>query len=144
MQSYLVKSQRVEEKFNSSLSNHVVGVHKSDTLDVLEEISDLGVIHSLSLILSFQQIPTWLHAPIFRILKKDKIVLLPSWWSKILDLIWTYLDLIRSYLDMIWYNFVQVLSFNRFQSCLQLLSPFLVWKIKYHKSSSNLLLGIWC
>ena len=40
MQSFLVKSQKYEDKFNSSLSNHVVGVQKSDTLDVLEEISD--------------------------------------------------------------------------------------------------------
>ena len=35
-----MKAQRDEEKINFSLSKHVVGVQKSDTLDVLEEISD--------------------------------------------------------------------------------------------------------
>ena len=35
-----MKSQGDEEKFDSSLSNHDVGVHKSDVLYVLEEISD--------------------------------------------------------------------------------------------------------
>ena len=34
-----MKAQGVEDKFDSSLSNNVVGVHKSDTLYVLEEIS---------------------------------------------------------------------------------------------------------
>ena len=40
VQSLLVKAQGGEEKFDSSLSNHVVSVHKSDTLGVLEEIWD--------------------------------------------------------------------------------------------------------
>ena len=39
MQSFPGKAQRAEEKFSSFLSNHVVGVKKSDTLDALEEIS---------------------------------------------------------------------------------------------------------
>ena len=34
-----MKAQGVEDKFDSSLSNHAAGVQKSDTLDVLEEIS---------------------------------------------------------------------------------------------------------
>ena len=40
MQSLPVKSQGAKEKFDSSLSNHAVGVQKSDTLYILEEISD--------------------------------------------------------------------------------------------------------
>ena len=39
MQSLLVKAQGAEEKFDSSLPNHVAGVQKSDTLDFLEELS---------------------------------------------------------------------------------------------------------
>ena len=42
MQSLPVSTQGAEEKFNSSLSNIVVGVKRSDVLDVLEEISYLG------------------------------------------------------------------------------------------------------
>ena len=34
-----MKAQGVEERFDSSLSNHANSVHKSDTLDILEEIS---------------------------------------------------------------------------------------------------------
>ena len=34
-----MKAQRAEERFDSSLYNHATGVQKSDTLDVLEEIS---------------------------------------------------------------------------------------------------------
>ena len=39
VQSFPVKAQGDKERFDSSLSNHVAGVHKSGTLDVLEEIS---------------------------------------------------------------------------------------------------------
>ena len=39
MQSFTVKAQGAEERLDSSLPGHVVGVKKSDTLDVLEEIS---------------------------------------------------------------------------------------------------------
>ena len=68
-------------------------------LDILEIYHILGVIHSLSLTLSFQEIPTRLNAPILRVLKKEKIMHLPSRWST-----WicsTLLDMIRTYLDLI-------------------------------------------
>ena len=42
MQSLPVTVQGDEEKLDSSLSNIVVGVKRSDVLDVLEEISYLG------------------------------------------------------------------------------------------------------
>ena len=47
-----------EEEFDFSLSNVVAGVQKSNNLDFLQKHNIVGLIHSLSLVYIFQQIPT--------------------------------------------------------------------------------------
>ena len=76
-----------EEEFDLSPYNVSVGVKYVITWIFHKKYQIIRVIHSLSLIYIFQQIPTRLLAPIFRILKKDKAVHLPSWWTTLLDLI---------------------------------------------------------
>ena len=83
VQNLLVIASESEEKFDFSPSNVAAGVKICDNLDILEEISDI-----------FQEIPTGLHAPKFRILKKKKAVHPPSWLTIYLNLILTRLDLI--------------------------------------------------
>ena len=82
----VIVSQR-EEEFDFSISNDVVGVKISNTMDIMEIIldyrSDPFTLINLELLVN----STRLHAPKIRILKEKKIVHLPSWWSTLLDMI---------------------------------------------------------
>ena len=50
VQNFPVIASKIEEEFDFSPSNVAASVQISNTLDILEKISDLGVIHSLFLI----------------------------------------------------------------------------------------------
>ena len=87
VQKFLVIASESEEEFDFSPYNVAAGVNISNTLDILEKISYFRSDPFALLIYIFQQIPTGLHAPIFRILKKEKTVHLPSQRTTLLDMI---------------------------------------------------------
>ena len=86
VQNLPVIASESEEEFDLSPYNVDIGVHIINTLDIWKKYHIVGVIHSLSLIWIFHQIPIGLHAPIFRILKEktvhlQNLGLLNFWFS---------------------------------------------------------------
>ena len=80
-----------EEEFDFSIYNDVAGVQISNTIDILEIISyyksDPLTLINLELLVNSYRI-----ACTKTIILKEKIVHLPSRWSKVLDMTWIYLD----------------------------------------------------
>ena len=87
VQNLTVIASKSEEKFDFSPYNVVAGVQICNTLDILEKISDCRSDPFSLFDLDLQKIPTRLHAPKFRILKKKTTVHPPSRLTIYLDVI---------------------------------------------------------
>ena len=74
VQNLPVIASESEEKFDFSSSNVASSVKICKTWIFWKKYQIIRVTHSLPMIYIFQQNPTGLHAPKFRILKKKKVV----------------------------------------------------------------------
>ena len=87
VQNLPVIASESEEKFDFSPSNVAAGVKICKKWIFCKKYQIIRVTHSLPMIYIFQQNPARMHAPKFRILKKNTNVHPPSRLTIILDLI---------------------------------------------------------